>query len=119
MATLILEAEEKITLAKGCLETGAFSDGIYHAYSAQVHAAKALLLQKSVQCNTQHGILNDFDKHFTESGIYKSASSFKEEVMRMNNHEPTASFADEYIKQAISFTLEAAAIRESMIAAEG
>lgn len=119
VATLILEAEEKITLAKGCLETGAFSDGIYHAYSAQVHAAKALLLQKSVQCNTQHGILNDFDKHFTESGIYKSGSSFKEEVMRMNDHEPTARFADEYLKQAIAFTLEAAAIRESMIAAEG
>ncbi|MEI9911235.1 MAG: HEPN domain-containing protein [Bacteroidota bacterium] len=64
VATLILEAEEKISNSEVCISNKAWADGIYHAYAAQIHAAKALLLQQGVQCNTQHGILNDFDKHF-------------------------------------------------------
>lgn len=118
VATLIMEAEEKIANAKNCLEANAFADAIYHAYSAQVHAAKALLLQKSVQCNTQHGILNDFDKHFYETGIYKSDKGFRDEVMRMNETEPSADFAGIYVEQAIRFTNQATAIRESMLATE-
>jgi sulfite reductase (ferredoxin) len=76
------------------------------------------LLQKSVQCNTQHGILNDFDKHFYETGIYKSDKGFRDEVMRMNETEPSADFAGIYVEQAIRFTNQATAIRESMLATE-
>ncbi|NJO25572.1 MAG: nitrite/sulfite reductase, partial [Bacteroidia bacterium] len=54
VATLILEAEEKITAAEECITDNKWADGIYNAYSAQVHTAKALLLQQGVQCNTQH-----------------------------------------------------------------
>jgi sulfite reductase (ferredoxin) len=119
VATLILEAEEKIEQGKLCIAGYAYADAIYHAYAAQIHAAKALLLQQNVQCNTQHGILNDFDKHFHETGIYKAEKSFKETVMSMNDNEPTASFANIYLDQAINFTKKATAIRESMLAAEG
>jgi sulfite reductase (ferredoxin) len=63
--------------------------------------------------------LNDFDKHFHETGIYKAEKSFKETVMSMNDNEPTASFANTYLEQAINFTKTATAIRESMLAAEG
>ncbi len=119
VATLILEAEEKIEQGKLCIAGNAYADAIYHAYAAQIHAAKALLLQQNVQCNTQQGILNDFDKHFHETGIYKAEKSFKETVMSMNDNEPTASFANTYLEQAINFAKTATAIRESMLAAEG
>ena len=70
VATLILEAEEKLAMSEECLENKSWADGIYHAYASFVHTAKALLLQQGVQCNTQHGILKDFDTHFSDKGLY-------------------------------------------------
>lgn len=118
VATLILEAEEKLAAAEGCIQKDSWADGIYHAYSAQIHSAKALLLQKNVQCNTQHGILNDFDKHFTANGLYTKTESFKERVMRMNDIPPSEAFAKEYLQEAIDFTAYAKGLREKLIAEE-
>src|SRR6185295_14049213 len=103
VATLILEADEKISASDECLANRKWADGIYHAYSAQVHTAKALLLQQGVQCNTQHGILKDFDAHFTEKGNYTSTESFKTSVMRMNDVPASEEFAHEYLQQAKEF----------------
>ncbi len=118
VATLILEAEDKLAASKECIQNKAWADGIYHAYSAQVHSAKALLLQKNVQCNTQHGILNDFDKHFTANGLYTAAESFKAHVMRMNDAEPSEIFAKDYLQQAVEFTAYAKQLREKLVAEE-
>lgn len=118
VATLILEAEEKLAAAEECIQKGSWADGIYHAYSAQIHSAKALLLQKSVQCNTQHGILNDFDKHFTANGLYTASDSFKTYVLRMNDAEPSQAFANEYLQQAVDFKSYAKSLREKLIAEE-
>jgi sulfite reductase (ferredoxin) len=114
VATLILDAEEKNVNGKACIENGAFADGIYHAYSAQVHAAKALLLQKGIQCNTQHGILNDFNKEFVKTGIYSFTKDFKADVLSMNEHIPDQSFADQYLSQSIEFLAKASALRETL-----
>jgi len=118
VATLILEAEEKITACEECLANSQWADGIYNAYSAQVHTAKALLLQQGVQCNTQHGILSDFDKQFTEKSLYTEAESFKKAVMRMNEAEPSESFANEYLQQAKKFIEFAKAFREQSVLSE-
>jgi sulfite reductase (ferredoxin) len=118
VATLILEAEEKIISAEECIRNKSWADGIYHAYAAQVHTAKALLLQKGVQCNTQHGILNDFDKHFTESGLYTSAKTFKEDVLWMTETAPSESFAAEYIQQAVEFIAYGKTLREQLVLQE-
>ena len=118
VATLFLEAEEKIANAEECLSNQSWADGIYHAYSAQVHAAKGLLLQKGVQCNTQHGILNDFDKTFTQNGLYSGAESFKAYVLRMNEIAPSAEFANEYLQQAKEFSAYAKSLREQLVAEE-
>ena len=118
VATLILEAEEKLDYSKECLENKAWADGIYHAYSAFVHTAKALLLQQGIQCNTQHGILNDFDKHFTAKGLYTESTSFKETVLEINKNEPTEEFALNYFQQAKSFAVFAKQHREQVILAE-
>ena len=118
VATLFLEAEEKIANAVECLNNKSWADGIYHAYSAQVHAAKGLLLQKGVQCNTQHGILNDFDKTFVQAGLYTSADSFKAQVLRMNDIAPSDSFAAEYLQQAKDFVAYAKTSREQLVLEE-
>lgn len=118
VATLILEAEEKIENSKQCIDNNACADAIYHAYAAQVHSAKALLLQQGVQCNTQHGILADFDKHFTANGLYTASNSFKESVMRMNDATPNEAFANQYLLQATDFIVYAKAFREQQVLAD-
>lgn len=118
VATLIFEAEEKITFANECMDAGAWADAIYHSYSSQIHTAKALLLQQAVQCNTQQGILNDFDKYFTEKGIYTDSVNFKRNVMRMNEEAPSGSFAENYLQQAKRFIVFAKAFREQVLVEE-
>jgi sulfite reductase (ferredoxin) len=118
VATLILEADEKILAGGECLDNHKWSDGIYNAYSAQIHAAKALLLQHGVQCNTQHGILKDFDVHFTEKGIYTDSGSFKSAVMRMNDSPASEEFAHEYLQQATEFVAFAKRFREKAVVAD-
>lgn len=117
VATLILEAEEKLGWSEECLDNKAWADGIYHAYAAFVHTAKALLLQQGVQCNTQHGILNDFDRHFTEKGLY-AGESFKETVLQINKTEPSDIFARDYLESAKAFAAYARQYREQAILEE-
>ena len=117
VATLILEAEEKITASEQCLANNKWADGIYNAYAGQIHTAKALLLQHGVQCNTQHGILKDFDTHFTDKGLYP-AGNFKTTVMRMNDVLPSEEFANEYLLQAKEFIEFAKVFREQSVLAE-
>lgn len=117
VATLILEAEEKLVWAEECLANSAWADGIYHAYSCFVHTSKALLLQQGVQCNTQHGILNDFEKHFVEKGLYPNGS-LKETVLQINKVEPSEAFAKEYLEKAKAFAAWARQFREQVVLAE-
>ncbi len=117
ISTLIMEAEEKIAASEECLSNSKWADGIYNAYAAQIHTAKALLLQQGMQCNTQHGILKDFDTHFSDKGLYP-AGSFKAAVMRMNDVPPSAEFAKEYLQQAKEFIESAKVFREQSVLAE-
>ncbi len=115
VATLIFEADEKISLADESIANEAFADGIYQTYAAFINAAKALLLNHSVQCNTQIGILNDFDKNFTDKGLYTNHDSFKELVLQINQNEPTEEFAKKYLQQAKDFIAFASAFKEKVI----
>lgn len=112
VATLLLEADEKLELSRQCIASGNWADSIYHSYSSQVHSAKALLLKKGVQCNTQQGILNDFDKHFTAEGLYTGATDFKTSVLSINTNAPSADFAASYLQQATAFINYAKQFRE-------
>ena len=117
ISTLIMEAEEKIAASEDCLSNSKWADGIYNAYAAQIHTAKALLLQQGVQCNTQHGILKDFDTHFSEKGLY-IPGSLKTSVMYMNDVPPSEAFANEYLQQAKRFIEFAKVFREQTVLAE-
>ncbi|MEM6877936.1 MAG: HEPN domain-containing protein [Bacteroidota bacterium] len=63
VSTILQDAEDKIEAARLSLGAQAWSDAIYHAYAAMVIGAKALLLANDRKCNTQKGILKDFDEH--------------------------------------------------------
>jgi len=115
IATLLLEAEEKLEWSQENIERAAYADGIYNAYSAFVHAAKGLLLQQGVQCNTQAGILKDFDVHFTQNGLYTVSDSFRESVLQMNDAEPSEEFANSYLQQAKNFVAYAKNFREQLV----
>ena len=117
IATLIMEGEEKISASEECITNNKWADGIYNAYAAQIHTAKALLLQQGVQCNTQHGILKDFDTHFSDKGLYLPGS-FKATVMYMNDVPPSETFANEYLQQAKKFIEFAKVFREQSVLAE-
>ncbi|WP_291913497.1 nitrite reductase [Chitinophaga sp. CB10] len=111
VATLLFEAEEKLELGNEAFEKGAFADGIYHAYSTFVQAAKALLLGEGIACNTQIGILNDFDKNFVATGLFSFDTDFKSLVLQINSNEPTETFARAYYQQAADFYKAAQAFR--------
>ena len=118
VATLVLEAEEKLQWSQEGIEGKGYADAIYNAYSAFVHSAKALLLQHGVQCNTQHGILKDFDTYFTQQGLYTTTGGFKEAVMQINQVEPSEAFALSYLQQARDFVAFAKQYREQAVLVE-
>jgi len=119
VATLLLEAEEKILLSEASLAEGRWADSLYHAYAGQVHAAKALLLQQGIQCNTQSGILKDFDTHFIETNLFPTIEgSFKEAVLQINQQEPGAAFAEEYLERAKQFMQAAYSWRKQAVLEE-
>jgi sulfite reductase (ferredoxin) len=103
VSTLLNETEEKIDWAKGALEQGSFADSIYHAYTAFIQGAKALLLDKDVRVNTQIGVMNDFQKHYVDSGNFEFEGGFKAHLLRMKDHEPSKEFAENYLADAMGF----------------
>lgn len=103
VSTLLCECDEKIEWAKEAMERSAYADAIYHAYTGFIQGAKAMLLDKDVRVNTQIGALNDFQKHFIESGEFDAEGDFNETVLKIQKHEPTQEFAGDYLAAAIRF----------------
>jgi sulfite reductase (ferredoxin) len=118
VATLILEGEEKLELSKECLNSKVWSDSIYHSYAAFVNTAKALLLGQGIQCNTQSGILRDFDTNFTQKGFFSEYGNFQDLVLQINKNEPSEAFALSYYQQAKDFIEQAKEQRSSLVAEE-
>ncbi|MEM8521422.1 HEPN domain-containing protein [Flavobacterium sp. PL12] len=103
VATLLLEAKDKLTFAREAFEEKKWSDAIYHAYSGFVNGAKALLLSENQKTNHQAGIIELFDTVFVETNKIPFQTSFKDLVFQINKNEPSEAFAKKYIQQAITF----------------
>ncbi len=114
VATLLLEAKDKLTFAQEAFHDKKWSDAIYHAYSGFVNGAKALLLSENQKTNHQAGIIDLFDTVFVETNKIAFETTFKELVFQINKNEPTEAFAKKYIEQAIAFfdTIEAFRAKE-------
>lgn len=98
IATLLLEAEEALSYAEENFNEGRFADSIYKTYNALVQLAKALLLKKGIQVNTQIGIITDFDKHFNVREIIPV--NFRELAEQINKSQPNSAFAEKYHNEA-------------------
>lgn len=101
VATLLLEALEKLEFGKEALEQGRWSDSIYHHYAGLINAAKALLLSDNTSTNSYANIISLFDEKYVETGKINLGGTFAEKVYQINQHEPSKEFAHAYAKQAM------------------
>lgn len=101
VATLLLEAKEKIDIAQKCLEEGRWSDSIYHHYAGLINAAKAILLSESLSANSYANIIAQFDEAFVASGKIDLGGTFAEKIYQINQNEPTEEFARAYANEAL------------------
>ena len=109
VATLLLEAKDKLTFAQEAFEEKKWSDAIYHAYAGFVNGSKALLLSENQKTNHQAGIIDLFDTVFVTTNKIPLQSTLKDLVFQINKNEPSEEFATRYIQEAIAFfdTIEA------------
>ena len=103
VATLIFDAEEKISNAANSLNEKSWADAIYHSYSASVNAAKAILLEKDIQCNTHKGIIDDFNTHCHQEFTFEGFENFTDFILQINKNEPSEKFAKNYYKTSYLF----------------
>jgi sulfite reductase (ferredoxin) len=119
IGTIIDEAQERLEWAEAGLKEEAHADAIYNSYSAFVIGAKALLLSEDVKCNTQIGILESFEEVFGTNAKFTFAEGFKAYVLRMQQHDPSAEFAQEYFNQSTEFLRTVRNYRGEQLAAQG
>ncbi|WP_228852475.1 nitrite reductase [Aegicerativicinus sediminis] len=103
VATLILEAKEKLDLATESFEDEKWSDAIYNTYTSFINGAKALLTSENISTNSQASIIAKFDEVFVESGKLILSADFKSLVYQIQNNEPTKEFAQNYAEDATAF----------------
>ena len=106
VATLIYDAEEKLNNAKSTLENGSFADSLYHSYSAGIHAAKAILIENKVHCNTHAGIIADFDKHLASQFGFDEVNTFADFIQQINQEKASQAFANTYHQKVDRFVNE-------------
>ena len=115
IGTVMGEAQEKLDWSEEGLNQGVYADAIYNSYNAFVIGAKALLLSKEVQCNTQIRILQDFDTHFSNEKPFQSDHGFENLVLQIKTNEPSQAFAFQYFQQAADFLSKVRAYREAQL----
>lgn len=103
VGTIINDAQTKLDQAKEALDLNDLAAGIYDSYNTFVVGAKALLLSEDHHCNTQIGIINDFDAAFIQVNKIRFDGSFSDTVLSINKNEPTSAFASEYFQKASAF----------------
>nr|WP_314897419.1 nitrite reductase [uncultured Flavobacterium sp.] len=103
VATLLLEAKDKLTFAHEAFEDKKWADAIYLVYAGFVNGAKAILLAENQKTNHHAGIIDLFDTVFIESKKIELDSSFKDLVYQIKANEPSAEFAQKYIQEGVAF----------------
>lgn len=109
VGTILKEASEKLELAQENLQINRYPEAIYYAYTGYVIAAKAILLSKDIECNTQIKILKDFDTHL--AGEFEGVESLESRVLAIQESEPDKAFAEAYIQGFRSFLKQVLAYR--------
>jgi sulfite reductase (ferredoxin) len=115
VATLIYEADEKMEWANASYEAGSWADAIYHGYSVLISAAKALLLDKSINSSTHGGIIREFDAQYIDTNEITLNGSFNDLILQINQNEPSEEFATKYLAAAADFLASVKAKRELLV----
>jgi sulfite reductase beta subunit-like hemoprotein/uncharacterized protein (UPF0332 family) len=113
VATLLFETDEKLEWAREALVQRQFADSIYHSYGAFINTAKALLLTNDVRLSTQIQVMDEFQKHFVDSGEFSGVENFRDFVLRINKNEPTEAFARQYLDDSSKFLQDVQALRKT------
>ena len=103
VGVIIKESQSKLKDAKDHLALNKYPEAIYYAYTGFVIAAKAILLGRDIECNTQIKILKDFDEKIINTGEINVEGGFENMVLQINKFEPEANFANDYVAQFESF----------------
>lgn len=113
VATLLLEAKEKLENAEQAIAGGSFADGIYWTYTAMLYAAKGLLTPTDTKLNTQQAIIRGFDQHF--SNEFDLGETFSSIIKQMKQEAPTAEFARQYYQNGQLTVAKIEQIRASQL----
>ncbi len=116
VATLLVEAKDKLTFSQEALNDQQWSDSIYLTYAGFVNAAKALLLAEKQKTNHHAGIIDLFDTVFVETKKIQLTTTFKELVYQIKDNEPSEAFAKHYLEQATAFFATIEEYREKDVA---
>jgi len=116
VATLLVEAKDKLTFSQEAVNDQKWSDSIYLTYAGFVNAAKALLLAEKQKTNHHAGIIDLFDTVFVETNKIQLATAFKDLVYQIKDNEPSEVFAKQYLEQAIAFFATIETYREKDLA---
>ena len=117
VGTLIEEAKDKFAKGVKSMAKGDWESSIYHSYNTFIVGAKALLVGAGVKCNTQIGIIEDFDKTFVATGdLDLGGQSFEDQITKLNKNEPSLEFATQYQAEASAFIDKVVATRKEQIA---
>ncbi|PDS27302.1 nitrite/sulfite reductase [Flavobacterium branchiophilum] len=116
VATLLVEAKDKLTFSQEAVNDQKWSDSIYLTYAGFVNAAKALLLAEKQKTNHHAGIIDLFDTVFVETNKIQLATAFKDLVYQIRSNEPSEAFAKQYLEQATVFFATIEEYREKDLA---
>ena len=94
--TLLIEADELLECAILAFEDQRWSDAIYHAFSGQIRAAKAILTTKNAATNSHESIIQSFDNYFPDYSNEKGIT-FLQNIDKINKEEPSENFASTYL----------------------
>ncbi|GAB4107848.1 nitrite/sulfite reductase [Echinicola sediminis] len=100
VATLLLEAREKLANAEDSMNDKKWSDSIYHTYAGLVNSAKAILISEGKAANSYSNIVEQFDELFVASGKINLGGTFADIVYEIQKNEPTEDFAKTYYAKA-------------------
>jgi sulfite reductase (ferredoxin) len=116
VATLLLDVEEKIELAKEALDMNLYSDSIHHSYASIINGAKALLTGYGKRNNKLFKVVLDFDEVAVNSGDIELGSSFDEFVYQIDKNKPEREFAEKFLADATTFFAKLNELRKKQLA---
>jgi sulfite reductase (ferredoxin) len=103
VGTLLLETQDKLKWAERFWTKGAWSDAAYAAYATMVSGAKAFLTKENINCNTQIGIIRDFQEKIVAAGKFPFEGNFESKVLSINEQQVDQAFCDAYMELARNF----------------